>query len=118
TNEKIRESFFESLKHEENREKEPWVIDALYYFHHPLRNSETIKFIRPSLDLLKEIQTTGDIFFPKRWLDATFYVHNSIDAVLEINLFLNENPEYPENLKNKIIQSTDLVFRASIINKK
>lgn len=114
----VRNAFFESLKDEKNREKEPWVIDALHYLHHPLRANKSIKYIRPSLDLLEEIQVTGDIFFPKRWLDATFWGHHSIDAVLAINLFLNENPRYPENLKNKIHQSTDLVFRANIMNEK
>ncbi len=110
-----RDSFFESLMLEKNREKEPWVIDALSYLHHPLKSKESIKFIRPSLEIMEELQITGDIFFPQRWLDATFSGHSSIDAVTEINLFLNENPEFPENLKNKVLQSTDLVFRASII---
>ena len=110
-----RDNFFESLKDEKNREKEPWVADALYYLHNPLKSSESVKYIRPSLDLLEELQITGDIFFPKQWLDATFSGHSSIDAVTEINLFLNENPDFPENLKNKILQSTDLVFKACII---
>lgn len=110
-----RDKFFESLKKESNREKEPWVIDALYYLHHPLKQEESIPYIRPSLDILQELQITGDIFFPKRWLDATFSGHSSVKAVIEINLFLNENPDYPKNLKNKILQSTDLVYRASII---
>jgi len=114
-NDSVRDSFFESLQDEINREKEPWVIDALYYLHHPLKSKNSVKYIRESLNILEELQITGDIFFPKRWLDATFAGHNSLDAVLEINLFLNENPDYPENLKNKILQSTDLVYRASII---
>jgi len=115
SNEENRAAFFESLKKEQNREKEPWVIDALYYFHHPLRSTESVKYIRPSLEILPELQITGDIFFPKRWLDATFSGHSSVDAVIAINLFLNKNPKLPDNLKNKIYQSTDLVFRASII---
>ncbi len=110
-----RDAFFESLKNEKNREKEPWVVEALYYLHHPLKQEESQKYIRPSLEILEELQITGDIFFPKRWLDATFYGHSSIDAVMNINLFLNEHPNFPENLKNKVLQSTDLVFRASII---
>jgi len=110
-----RDSFFESLKDEKNREKEPWVIDALKYLHHPLKQKESVKYIIPSLDILEELQTTGDIFFPKRWLDATFSGHSSIDAVMDINLFFNTHANFPENLKNKILQSTDLVFRSSII---
>jgi aminopeptidase N len=110
-----RDAFFESLKNEKNREKEPWVIDALNYLHHPLKNKESIQYILPSLEMLSELQRTGDIFFPKQWLDATFGGHYSVDAVTEINVFLNKNPNYSKSLKDKILQSTDLVYKASII---
>ncbi len=115
TNIDTRNQFFEKLKSERNREKEPWVIDGLLYVHHPLRSEESVKYILPSLEMLEELQITGDIFFPKLWLDATFHGHSSIDAVLNINLFLNEHPNLPINLKNKVLQSSDLVFRSSII---
>lgn len=108
----VRDSFFESLKDERNREKEPWVISALTYLHHPLHSNESVRYITPSLKLLQEIQQTGDIFFPKQWLDATLSGHSGIDAVTEVQIFLNENPGLPENLKNKIIQSSDLLYRA------
>jgi len=111
-----RDAFFESLLDEKNREKEPWVIDALYYLNHPLKSKESIKYISPSLEILAELQKTGDIFFPKQWLDATFSGHFSIDAVTEINVFLNEHTDFPKTLKNKILQSADLVYRASIIS--
>lgn len=113
-----RDHFFESLALEKNREKEPWVISALSYLHHPLRSKESFKYINPTLDLLKEIQSTGDIFFPKQCLDATFSGHSSIDAVIAVNVFINENPDYPINLKNKIVQSSDMLFRASQISGK
>ena len=115
SDEKIRDQFFHLLMDEKNREKEPWVVTAVYYLNHPLRNQSAIKYIRPSLDILKELQATGDIFFPAQWLNATFAGHSSIKAVTEINIFLNENPDYPVNLKNKILQSTDMVFRANKI---
>ena len=47
------------------------MLDGLDYLHHPLRAAASAKYVRPSLDLLWEIQKTGDIFFPKRWMDAT-----------------------------------------------
>jgi aminopeptidase N len=112
-----RDSFFEELKNEKNREKELWIIDGLHYLHHPLRSAESVKYIIPSLKILEELQITGDIFFPKKWLDATFNGHSSIDAVLDINLYLNEYPDLPINLKNKVLQSADQVFRSSIIKK-
>jgi aminopeptidase N len=35
------------------------------------------RYVRPSLELLETIQRTGDIFFPKRWMDATLGGHAS-----------------------------------------
>jgi hypothetical protein len=59
----VRDAFFASLKQENNREKEAWVVLALGYLHHPLRLSTSEKYLPESLALLEEIQLTGDIFF-------------------------------------------------------
>ena len=67
----MREQWFASLRDVSNRRREPWVLEGLGYLHHPLRAEASKKYVQPSLDLLWEIQKTGDIFFPKRWLDAT-----------------------------------------------
>ena len=107
-----RDAFFESLKKPENREKEAWVLDALTYLHHPLRQKSAIKYLRPSLDLLQEIQLTGDIFFPTRWLHYTFSGHSSKEAAEIVNAFLKEHPDYPYFLKNKILQATDMLNRS------
>ena len=107
-----RDAFFETLKKEENREKEAWVLDALTYLHHPLRAQSALKYLRPSLDLLQEIQLTGDIFFPTRWLHGTFAGHSSPEAARIAQTFLEEHPDYPYFLKNKILQATDLLDRS------
>ncbi|OJV21807.1 MAG: peptidase M1 [Dyadobacter sp. 50-39] len=107
-----RDAFFEILKKEENREKEAWVLDALTYLHHPLRAQSALKYLRPSLDLLQEIQLTGDIFFPTRWLHNTFAGHSSPEAAQIAQTFLREHPDYPYFLKNKILQATDLLDRS------
>ncbi|TLV03535.1 M1 family aminopeptidase [Dyadobacter luticola] len=107
-----RDTFFETLKKEENREKEAWVLDAVGYLHHPLRQKSAIKYLRPSLDLLQEIQLTGDIFFPTRWLHSTFAGHSSKEAADIATKFLAENPHYPYFLRNKILQETDMLKRA------
>ncbi|MEQ9412509.1 MAG: ERAP1-like C-terminal domain-containing protein, partial [Cyclobacteriaceae bacterium] len=60
-NETERDAFFESLKDPKNREHEPWVLKALGYLHHPLRAQQSVKYIQPSLEMLEEIQLTGDI---------------------------------------------------------
>ncbi len=116
-NREIRDAFFESLKLEKNREHEPWVLEALSYLHHPLRAESSISYLRPSLDLLKEVQLTGDIFFPQRWLHTTFDGHTSQQALEIVDAFLKEHPEYPPYLKNKILQATDLINRSVALQK-
>ena len=66
-----RDAFFQSLADVENRRREPWVVEGVSYLNHPLRGAQSEKYMRPALDLLPEIQRTGDIFFPKNWMDAT-----------------------------------------------
>ncbi len=109
----VRDAFFESLKLEENRQTESWVLGALGYLHHPLRREQSEKYILPSLELLQEIQITGDIFFPKRWLDVNLGNHVSPEAVKIISGFLEDNPNYNAQLKMKILQSADGTFRAA-----
>ena len=111
----VRDKFFESLEDEKNRETESWVLSALGYLHHPLRRKASEKYIKPSLELLQEIQVTGDIFFPKRWLDRTLGNYNTLRAAKTIQDFLAENPGYSEQLKMKILQAGDMVFRSSAI---
>mgnify|MGYP003671240833 CR=1 FL=1 len=107
-----RDNFFESLKNPEYREKEAWVLEALLYLHHPLRQQSAEKYLLPSMDMLQEIQLTGDIFFPTRWMDNTFAGHSSKEALKVAREFLYNNPEYPVFLRNKILQSIDLLERS------
>ncbi|MEC7759477.1 MAG: M1 family aminopeptidase, partial [Candidatus Neomarinimicrobiota bacterium] len=113
--ESVRDSFFESLKKEENRTREPWVQQAVGYLHHPLRARSAQKYIRPSLEILEEIQKTGDIFFPARFINATLAGHHSLSSVEIVNHFLEEYPNYSPRLKLKILQASDRMFRASEI---
>ncbi|MBT4784006.1 MAG: peptidase M1 [Candidatus Marinimicrobia bacterium] len=111
----VRDNFFELIKKEENREVEPWVQSAVAYLHHPLRNKDSEKYILPSLELLEEIQRTGDIFFPARFINATLSGHQSVNAKNIVNQFLKDHPNYSPALKLKILQAADNLFRASII---
>lgn len=114
----VRDAFFESLSKAENRKVEPRVLQAIEYLHHPLRADQSLNYIKSSLEMLEEIQLTGDIFFPINWLGATLRGHQSIQAKEIVEKFLTENPDYPANLKGKILQSADLLFRAVEINEK
>ncbi len=111
----VREERFESFREEVNREHEPWVVSSLIYLHHPLRAEHAARFITPSLELLEEIQRTGDIFFPKSWLDATIWGHSSTGAADQVRTFLEARPDYPPRLRGKILQSADPLFRAASI---
>lgn len=116
-NPEVRTSFFNSLKEEENRQTESWVLSALGYLHHPLRVDDSEQYILASLELLQEIQTTGDIFFPKRWLDVTLGNHSSDEAVATVRNFLDSKPDYNRQLRMKILQAADMMFRANEIKK-
>jgi aminopeptidase N len=110
----VRDAFFESLRDVSNRRREPWVLEAVPYLHHPLRAGASVKYIRSSLELLREIQRTGDIFFPKRWMDATLAGHSSTSATRVVTEFLATlPPDYPDRLRRVILSSADMLVRAS-----
>jgi aminopeptidase N len=112
-----RDRWFASLKDVRNRRREPWVLEGLSYLHHPLRASSSAKYVRESLELLREIQQTGDIFFPKRWLDATLGGHGSREVAAQVLTFLKGLPaDYPTRLRNITLQSADELFRAARVN--
>ena len=107
----IRAAFFESFRNPENRAKESWVQTAAAYIHHPLHQKESIHTLNISLELLEEIQQTGDIFFPKRWLDATVGLYTSEAAYDLVVTYLENHPNLDANLKRKLLQASDLLFR-------
>jgi len=115
--ESVRGAFMESLKDDKNREKESWVSVGLANIHHPLRQESAQKYIRFSLDLTEEIQRTGDIFFPKDWLNNTIGKYSSKYAFDEVQRFLKENPNFSPILKRKLFQATDGLYRAQNIKK-
>lgn len=108
-----RNAFFKRLELKANREKEANVGVALYYLHHPLRQATSIVYLPKSLEMLAEIQTTGDIFFPQSWLQSTFSYYQNEEAARVVTDFLNAHQDYNPKLKAKILQATDYLFRAS-----
>jgi len=114
-----RDKWFLSLKDVNNRRREPWVLEGLSYLHHPLRADSAKHYVKPSLDMLWDIQKTGDIFFPKRWLDATLGGHQTRDVADTVRAFLKSTPaNYPERLKNIALQSSDELNKATEVIKK
>lgn len=64
-----------------------------------------MKYIRPALDLLTEIQRTGDIFFPENWCDNLLAGHRSAEAYHEVESFLEDNRDMLPLLRNKILSA-------------
>ena len=110
-----RDAFFNSLLDVENRAIESWVVNALAYLHHPQRTETSKKYIPQSLVLMEEIQVTGDIFFPARWIGGTLQNHTASDAAQAVRSFLDERPDYNYQLKLKILQAADTLYRAQAV---
>ena len=110
-----RDGFFESLKDVKNRRREPWAVQGLGFLNHPLREPASEKYILPALDLLTEIQRTGDIFFPKNWMDAALGGHQTRAAANTVRQFLAARPDYSIRLRRIVLQSADTVFRSAEI---
>ena len=109
-----RAKFFESLEDVSNRRREAWVLEAARYLHHPLRAAESKAHVIPALRLVQEIQRTGDIFFPKRWADATLSGYQDPDVAADVRKFIDALPaDYPPRLRWVLLSSADPLFRAA-----
>ena len=111
----VRDAMFRSFATVENRRRESWVLEAVGLMNHPLRAEAALPNLRASLDLVSEIQQTGDIFFPLRWLNAVLDGHQSVEAAQTVDRFLAEHPDYPPRLRGKVLQAADDLVRASRI---
>ena len=111
-----RDAFFASLGRAENRAREPWVADGLRFLNHPLRRQHAERYIQPTLDMLREIQRTGDIFFPLDWTSAVLSGHNSPAAAQIVTAFLASQKDYPQRLRQVIEQNADQLFRSAARN--
>jgi aminopeptidase N len=70
--------------------------------------------VRPALGLVQEIQRTGDIFFPKRWADATLGGYQTVQTAADVRSFIDSLPaDYPPRLRWVLLASADPLFRAA-----
>ena len=115
-----REDFFNSLLQADNRENEPWVLTALGYLHHPLRQQAALPYLKPGLEAIREIQITGDIFFPGRWLDVSLAGHQSEEALEIVKEFMVSDSAHSldEKLRMKIWVAVDRLERSVAIRQK
>jgi aminopeptidase N len=108
----VRAAFFERLRDVKQRGREPWVLEGLSYLHHPLRAEASERFLLPALEMLPEIQKTGDIFFPQRWMSASVGSRRTLSAAEVLRKFLASLPkEYPARLRMTILAAGDELLR-------
>jgi aminopeptidase N len=110
-----RNALFRSFADVANRRRESWVLDAMGLMNHPLRSADALPNLSASLALTEEIQRTGDIFFPLRWLNATLDGHQSPEAVATVRRYLETERDLPPRLRGKFLQAADDLFRASAL---
>jgi aminopeptidase N len=105
---------FESFRKLEHRQREAWVLEAMGYLHHPLRAADSAHLVLPALALVRDIRDTGDIFFPKRWVDATLSGHRNAAVADDVRRFITQLPDsYPERLRWVLLSSADGLFKAA-----
>ena len=112
----VRDLFVESLADVQNRARESWVLDGLGFIHHPLRARTSERHIEAGLDLLEEVQRTGDIFFPERWVSTILAGHQTSSAAEVVTRFLEENQTLSPRLRGKVLQAFDGLERAALIS--
>jgi aminopeptidase N len=76
-----------------------------------LRAEHARRFLRPALELLREVQQTGDIFFPARWAEAVLGGHRSPEAAAIVRDFLGRELQYPQRLRWIVLTAADELFR-------
>jgi aminopeptidase N len=111
----VRDSMFARLTRVGHRQREAWVVDALGYIGHPLRAEHAERYVARGLELVPEIQATGDIFFPLNWLNALLDGHQSPAVAEAVVRYLNTNRRLDPRLRGKVLQAADELFRAAQI---
>jgi len=109
-----RERWLRSLDTPEGRRREVWVAEGLGFLHHPLRSETAAAWVTKGLEMLPDVNRTGDLFFDSAWLQATLSGHSSPAVAARVRRFLDELPaSYPPRLRALLLQQTDLLFRAA-----
>lgn len=98
-----RKAFFNELLKAENRTVEPWTGKALSLLCHTLRGAEAAAYIRPALEILPEIQATGDIFFPANWCRNLLSGQRTPEAREALRSYLDGHPDLKPMLRSKVL---------------
>ena len=96
---------FESLLQAENRKVEPYAAELLTLLADADRGPHVEQYVGPGLEIIEEIQRTGDIFFPLDWCESLLYGQRSKAAADAVVRFLDTHPTLSYNLRGKILQA-------------
>ena len=107
----LRVSLFNEMLNPQNREQEPWALKALQLLCSDVYEPVSNAYIEPGLKSLQYIQQTSDIFFTTKWLQAMLSSHKSKEARLIVEKFISDNPNYPEFLRNKILEAAWIMMK-------
>jgi aminopeptidase N len=111
-----RDALFASFQDEANRRHERWVLEAMRWLNHPLRAASSQRHVVDALSRVREIQRTGDIFFPKAWSDAALSGYQSRAVATAVRAFIDGLPrDYPERLRWNLLSAADPVIRAAAV---
>lgn len=107
----VQQQLFNSLLQKESRAIEPYASALLALLNDPSREPLNNRYITPGLEILEEIQRTGDIFFPFDWCESLLGSHRSKEAAQLVHQFIDQHPNYPIPLRNKLLQAAYPVLR-------
>ena len=93
---------FDDLLVPENRTSEPWARDLLALLCDESREPQCLRYLRPGLNALPQIQRTSGIFFPGYWLSALLGSLRSEKACQIVNEWIDSHSDIHAPLLNKV----------------
>lgn len=90
---------------------EEWVTASLGAFTAPAQDALVLPYVAPALDSLPWLQRNRRIFFVGGWLDALVGGQTRPEALAAVDAFLAAHPALPPDLRRKILQSADELWR-------
>ena len=107
----VQQQLFDELLMAENRRVEPWARDMLALLNDPTREPLSNRYLIPGLDALREVQRTGDIFFPGYWLSGLLSGHRSEGAKQAVRQWIDAHPGLETALMNKLKENAYWLLR-------
>ncbi len=106
-----REALFQRIVGGLGTVRENWSLEGLHYLTHPLRGAETEPRVLTGLRLLPQVESTGSIFFPQRWLDELLWGQSSPKVARLVRDYLRDSAKLSLRLRRKVLQSADVLLR-------